>query len=577
MDRLNARKRVIGNRRRGAGRISRGTRPRRLALESLEDRTLLAVYTPTLFTDGVTGGTATLRDCIIKADANPGSTICLKAGVYTLSISNTAGQENASCKGDLDITAPMTIQGNGAIIDQTAADRVFQILAPNSSTLVTFDNLTIEGGQAVDNGASGAPAGKSQADGGGILTGGAAGCGANLVLCGVTFYNDVARAGTSQIAAGGGLYSSGSTSNCVTLNNVIFLANSALGGCGAAGTSGSPNGCAGGAAYGGAMFVCGDQVTLGGTSDTFTTNSAVGGSGGAGFSCSTAGCGGLGGCAAGGAIDLTGDSLATASCNPLVIFTANRATGGAGGSGGNGCTAGRGGMGGTAQGGAIADSCGTSLILANTDVTSNIATGGSGGRGGNGTGAKGNGACGGAGGCAQGGGLYLYSVSSACLSLPYLNSNLAWGGSGGAGGNGSICYTAPGGCAGAGGCAGNAQGGGLFTAASTVTVNCAYVLSNIALGGNGGSTGVPGVGTTVGAYGAGGAAGSAQGGGAFLYSGTLTLFNVLVSGNLAEAGAVGIGVPLGAAGTAAGGGVFNYGGTLYEYGTTSLVGNYPGP
>ena len=60
MDRLNARKRVIGNRRRGAGRISRGTRPRRLALESLEDRTLLAVYTPTLFTDGVTGGTATL-------------------------------------------------------------------------------------------------------------------------------------------------------------------------------------------------------------------------------------------------------------------------------------------------------------------------------------------------------------------------------------------------------------------------------------------------------------------------------------------------------------------------------------
>ncbi len=50
-----------------------------------------------------------------------------------------------------------------------------------------------------------------------------------------------------------------------------------------------------------------------------------------------------------------------------------------------------------------------------------------------------------------------------------------------------------------------------------------------------------------------------------------------MSGNLAEAGAVGIGVPLGAAGTAAGGGVFNYGGTLYEYGTTSFVNNYPGP
>ena len=123
-----------------------------------------------------------MRDCIIKADANPGSTIQLKAGVYTLSISNTAGQENGSFKGDLDITAPMTIQGNGAIIDQTAADRVFQILAPNSSTLVTLQNLTIEGGQAVDNGTATAPAGKSQADGGGILNGGAGGTGANCPL-----------------------------------------------------------------------------------------------------------------------------------------------------------------------------------------------------------------------------------------------------------------------------------------------------------------------------------------------------------------------------------------------------------
>ncbi len=468
-------------------------------MESLEDRTLLAVYTPTLFTDGVTGGTATLRDCIIKADANPGSTICLKAGVYTLSISNTAGQENASCKGDLDITAPMTIQGNGAIIDQTAADRVFQILAPNSSTLVTFAEPDDRGRPSRRQRRQRRPAGKSQADGGGILNGGAAGCGANLVLCGVTFYDDVARAGTSQIAAGGGLYSSGSTSNCVTLNNVIFLANSALGGGGAAGTSGSPSGCRRRSGLRrrhvrlrrpgltrrhvrhlhdqrGRRRLRRRRLQL--------QHGRLRRQRGAAY---------------GGAIDLTGDSLATASCNPLVTLVGNRATGGAGGSGGNGCTAGRGGTGGTAQGGAIADSCGTSLILANTDVTSNVATGGGGGTGGSGTGARGSGACGGAGGCAQGGGLYLYSVSSACLSLPYLNSNLAWGGSGGTGGNGSICYTAPGGCAGAGGCAGNAQGGGLFTAASTVTVNCAYVLSNIALGGNGGSTGVPGVGTTVGA------------------------------------------------------------------------------
>ena len=501
----------------------------------------------------------------------------MKAGVYTLSISNTAGQENASCKGDLDITAPMTIQGNGAIIDQTAADRVFQILAPNSSTLVTFDNLTIEGGQAVDNGASGAPAGKSQADGGGILNGGAAGCGANLVLCGVTFYNDVARAGTSQIAAGGGLYSSGSTSNCVTLNNVIFLANSALGGCGAAGTSGSPNGCAGGAAYGGAMFVCGDQVTLGGTSDTFTTNSAVGGSGGAGFSCSTAGCGGLGGCAAGGAIDLTGDSLATASCNPLVIFTANRATGGRrrqrrqrlhgrprrhgrhrpgrrdrrflrhlAHPGQHGCHLQHRHRRQRRQGRQRYRRQGQRGLRRRRRL------------------------------CPGRRPVPLQrQLRLPQPALPQLQPRLGrqWRRRR----QRQHLLHGAGGCAGAGAPARQRPGRRPVHRRQHGHCQLRYVLSNIALGGNGGSTGVPGVGTTVGALQRHGAAGSAQGGGAFLYSGTLTLFNVLVSGNLAEAGAVGIGVPLGAAGTAAGGGVFNYGGTLYEYGTTSLVGNYPGP
>ena len=115
---------------------------------------------------------------------------------------------------------------------------------------------------------------------------------------------------------------------------------------------------------------------------------------------------------------------------------------------------------------------------------------------------------GGNGGLAQGGGLYLAGVTSATLRLYYVNSNIAWGGSGGTGGSGSINSTAYGGNAGAGGCGGWAQGGGLFTCASTVADTGTYILSNIALGGNGGSTGVPGIGTTVGADGAGGAAGT---------------------------------------------------------------------
>ena len=101
----------------------------RLGIEPLEDRCLLSAMTltPTTFADNDFGYVAgqtpkTLRDCIIDANANPGSTVQLKAGTYTLTLWNTAngqpvsttnpstGHETASATGDLNILANMTIE-----------------------------------------------------------------------------------------------------------------------------------------------------------------------------------------------------------------------------------------------------------------------------------------------------------------------------------------------------------------------------------------------------------------------------------------------------------------------------------
>jgi hypothetical protein len=89
-------------------------------LEALEDRLTPTTFTPTVFTDGVTGGGQinTLRDAIIAANNDPGSatdTIQLAAGIYTLSIANTGNKhEIDSREGDLNINSPahaLVIQG----------------------------------------------------------------------------------------------------------------------------------------------------------------------------------------------------------------------------------------------------------------------------------------------------------------------------------------------------------------------------------------------------------------------------------------------------------------------------------
>ena len=128
-------------------------------LEALEDRITPTTFTPTTFADDGTANS--LRGALTQANADTGTatdTIQLHAGTYNLSIANAGGKhEISNAQGDLNVTSnrhALVIRGatdaNGhptTTIEQTAIDRVFQVLTPGVS--VTFEDLVIEGGQAV--------------------------------------------------------------------------------------------------------------------------------------------------------------------------------------------------------------------------------------------------------------------------------------------------------------------------------------------------------------------------------------------------------------------------------------------
>src|SRR5271166_2951342 len=225
------------------GRQRPQRRPAFHSLEFLEDRTVLSTITPTIFTDGG-AGSGSLRAAIIADNADTGTatdTIKLNSGTYSLTITDTAGQEIAAGTGDLDITSTthkLIIMGHGTTgpgkttIDQTVADRVFQLF---SGTDVTFQDLVITGGLAQDDGTAGAAARSTTAEGGGILSNGG-----NLTLNDVVITNNTAQGGNGapgaipggsggngQDARGGGLYTNGGS---VTLINTTVSSNTASGG-----------------------------------------------------------------------------------------------------------------------------------------------------------------------------------------------------------------------------------------------------------------------------------------------------------------------------------------------------------
>jgi len=584
----------------------------RLSLERLEDRRLLTVITPMTFGDtnatfnpatyftsppSPTGkiSVPTLRDAVIEANylystVNPGvaNTISLQRGIYTLSIANGATHESASATGDLNITGNLTVQGFSiagipfTTISQTAADRVFEINAGTTSvapTQVTFQNLTIQGGRAYDNGTDVAP-GTTAAEGGGILDT----VGANLTLSGVILQNDRALGasgkGTStatpgpEAALGGGLYVSG---GAVSLTNVTFLNDQAVAGGGAAGVGTSGAGGNGGMAIGGGLYANGTAVTFGSSSKllsvvSFLGDKAIGGNGGNGTSGDDGGSGGSGGAAEGGGLAAVGGATVgdTTSMNltsfslDLANFVGNAALGGNGGLGGAGSTHGGsgGGGGGGAGGGLFSD--GSTVTLTGGNLTGNLAQGGNAGGSGSG-GAVPEGlrhqplATLTEGGAGVGGGLAAVDDSVVSLTLLNVAGNTAKGGNGSPGGNG----TGNSGIGGFGGFGGSACGGGLFADTSTLTIVGANISLNTAQGGNGGAGGNGGTGAE-GMGGGGGAGGDGSGGGIYASDSQVSLSGGLLTLNRALGGAGGAG-GTGATGGSGGFGGYASGGAIYDF------------
>lgn len=147
-------------------------------------------------------GDCSLREAIIAANGNgQADTITLGSGTYDLSIAGTG--EDAGATGDLDITAPLTITGQGpdqTIIDANGIDRALGINLISPPGTVVISGVTI-----INGGAS---------SGGGILN-----MDADVILVNTVISNNI-----SSVYGGGMSVVGGS----VTLNETQILSNTAV-------------------------------------------------------------------------------------------------------------------------------------------------------------------------------------------------------------------------------------------------------------------------------------------------------------------------------------------------------------
>jgi hypothetical protein len=565
-----------------------------LALEKLDDRIVpsggTVTYHPNAFLADGAGvvqangaGNYSLRAAISAAnndtkdstfifDLTQGSAL---SGAYTITIANPpSGHEQQNAAGDLNIvnnasgtkTYEFMGQGSGAYITRAnnVLDRIFEINAKNNNLNVSFQNLTIAGGNAVDNGGVGTPNNSTTAEGGAILN-----MGGTLSLNHVQIDNNFALGAigangfngsnatkTGQIpgsgvsgasgnsAAGGGLYSSGGT---VTIIGSTFSGNQALGGHGGNGGNG------------------GNWASK---ALTKSQSSQVGAAGGLG---------GAGGSAYGGAIYVAAGNLVFQSGSVISNNTALAGFGGAAGNGGNiqykskfevGGPGGNGGAGGVAIGGGIYSKSGDITlngVRSTVTLSNNNATGGAGGAAGaagNGSGAEnigGVGGAGGAGGAASAGGLYSQLGNVTIENKAAVSGNTVHGGNGGAGGAGGAgdaknkTSGGTGGVGGNGGIGGSVLGGGVYTVNGVVTIeNSSSVKTNIAEAGAGGSGGHGGGGKVHRGVlgGNGGDGGDASGGGLYTGLGAVIVEqNSLVENNVVEGNGGGKGGVGGTVGT----------------------------
>ncbi len=512
----------------------------RPCLEALEDRITPTTFTPTTLADD--GTLNSLRGAITQANADTGTatdTIQLAAGLYTLSIANSGNQhEQKNASGDLNITSTshgLVIQGMTdakgnptTTIQQTAVDRVFQIINGSTHTNITFENLIIEDGQAQEDGGSGPLAGHSDTLGGGILDDGG-----NVTLTNVVLQKNSAKAVTGNAAAGGGILEEDGGS--LTIQSSVIQNNSAIG----------PPATAtnGGGSVGGGGVAAVDATTI--INSTLSDNVVIGGS----SSSATAG-----GLAGGGGILAVGPTTITHS-----TLSGNTVTGGSS----------SGGEGGSAEGGgvALAPNSQVNATLIACTLSDNTLTGGTGNL------SNGENITGDVGGAVQGGGVYANFQTTLAISASILSGNILTGGSGTLNNSSAII---------SGDVGGEAQGGGVFAQGPT-TITTSLLSGNTLSGGNGtyvsgtapGSIGGPVAGggayfsgsdstasitastlsgnTLTGGSGSGGSAtpGSAQGGGASFAGTNNTLVNATIADNQAIGG---LGAP--ANPVASGGGLF---------------------
>ncbi|MBV8359677.1 MAG: hypothetical protein JO189_17330, partial [Deltaproteobacteria bacterium] len=405
------------------------------------------------------GAANSLRHAIQGANASgQDCTIQLQAGTYTLTIPNPAsGQDNTAAYGDLDITDrghTVTIQGKGAgvsIVNGNNIDRVFQVLGGANAA---FKNLTIEGGNAQDDGTAGTLPGTTVSKGGGVL-----------------------------VQDGGH----------VTFSQVSVQGNQAVGGNGRNGTAGAPNGGSSQVGEGGGLFLSSGTVVL--TDSEVSGNRAGGGTGGIGSNrvCRThpnggtvcsgnSGNGGAGAAGTGGGLYVLSGTLDLLRST----ISDNFASGGGGGNGGYGHVSGpntdffdfrTGGNAGAGQGAGLFVGAGALQIVRST-ISGNSAAGGMGGLGIGSANAE-------IGGSAAGGGLYV-AHGNIILANNTLTTNIATGGLGGANPR-CNCQAGPG---------GNAAGGGLYfnngsisVVGATVAANSARAIANSSSGGGIANTG----------------------------------------------------------------------------------------
>lgn len=189
----------------------------------------------------------TLRWAIEQANANPGSTINIASNLGTITF---AGQSPI-------ITAPVTINGNWNTVSGNGAERIFFIDMANASDAVQINNITLADGYA-KGGDGGLGAG-----GGGLGAGGAL-----FVNRGAVTVSNVSFSGNSAVGGRGG---DGARDYASRLTAVGGGGGGGLGGNGGTGTRNAGGG--GGGGYGG----------NGGAATYYPTTNGLGTGGGGGL------------------------------------------------------------------------------------------------------------------------------------------------------------------------------------------------------------------------------------------------------------------------------------------------------